>query len=240
MNNSSVENPKVIKNHFLGEKRNCFVVSVIVISLLVFCLLFLFLLSLPVKKSAYVEDNNKVFREDKLEELNIACKRLSDEKNINVVVVTASPEQKNNKDLADTTYRKKCGNLFVSGICIVIDRYHSPIADLYSYGYATLGDVKEARKIMSNWFASTYAKDDYSQYAIIAVRQIREKCSFHGKAELYISLFCILIPLLFAAAVTHLAFLEKEYGATPTSARYRVAKKTVKSVDERGSFLNDL
>ena len=252
MHNTDLENKKVISNHPLGEKRYCTIITVLVVAVLVFSLTLFILMYFPTKKVVCVQDNYQVFREDKLEEMTIVCEKLAKEKNINVVVTSAithtyrdlASTDQAQKDLADAIYREKCGNPFigdVSGICIVVDpsRTDSRVR-LFAYGSATLGDSSEARRIMEESLRSDYAKQDYAQYTIDGIRQIRQTCSFHGKAEILIFVACFVFPLLFAAAVTRVAFAKKEYGAAPTSLEYRAARKTVERKDNPKTFIGGL
>lgn len=93
---------------------------------------------------------------------------------------------------------------------------------------------------MEESLKSDYAKQDYAQYTIDGIRQIRQTCSFHGKAEILIFVACFVFPLLFAAAVTRVAFAKKEYGAAPTSLEYRAARKTVERKDNPKTFIGGL
>ena len=232
MNNTSTSEVKMQNTgkHFLGNMKNCRVIAVAIFVCLFVLLVLSVLLFIPVKRTAYVEDKYQNLSEARLASIKSAAEKLSDENNINVVIITeyiyGPLTEEEARKMANSAYREKCGSSLLvdpSGICIVLDTSSNGKAFLFGYGSARISLTKSVRSDFDKSFKSQYSNLGLAGNLNRALNQLRESQTFHATGKMTIFALCFILPFLFACVVAAFVVRAKEYAAPPTSYKYRAS-----------------
>lgn len=224
--------------------------AVIMIVIIIACIGIYIAMNIRPDKNCYVIDDADLFSADELSDIRKAARQLSDEKDINVVIITTddkgpgydSGTDEDYTDFARDVYRDRCiSNSFRdnSGILILIDvtnyeRYNDRFFWIYTYGtsYFTITDA-ECNRIFGR-YKSDLTACRYGR-TVLNILDDMDGYNWHSGGVIFTYVISLVIPLAAAAVVTHFMFRKNKLDQRPDTSNYRTDFVDLGSADK---FLN--
>ena len=242
------EDLKYTKKSIWGEFSALSGVMILVLVLVVIGSIaaFVFMNMRPEKKMKIIDDA-EIFSESEIEELEDAARKLKDDNDINVVIVTTrhNPEGTADEDckkFAAKIYKGNCIHTSMqdnSGICILIDLTLDYDGGrffwIYTYGTAFFSvDNEECQSLFGKYKPELKSAQYFD--AIDHILDDLQDYDYHSSGLIVIYGACIIIPLLLAGLITLLCTFRRKLDKAPNSSTY-IDRPNSKAIETTDTFI---
>ena len=206
-------------------------VGIALICIIIASIVFYVFMNLSPAKSVKVSDDADLFTAEELEDITEAAKKLSKDKDINVVIVTTrdkgngySNSDDDEKKFAEDYYMDHVKTVPLqnnSGVCILIDVTLDAPGQrffwLYTYGSAHFAvDDDDCYQLFRNYMTEL-GNGEYG-FAVNGITQDLEHFSYTNYGP--IIFFTLLVPIVFALIITGLASPARKLDKVPAISVY--------------------
>ncbi len=217
---------------------------VLMTAVIILCMGLYIAMNIRPSKEVYVKDDADIFSGRELSDIKKLANDLSEEKDINVVIITTrhkgggySNSDEDCKRFAGDVYTDKCIESRFrdnSGICILIDLTLDYSGGrffwIYTYGtaYFTIDD-DECTSIFQR-YKSDLSDEEYGD-AVKSILDDLEDYNWHAGGLVFTYFFSLVIPAVIALILTLLFYRSKKLDRKPITSRYRTGYENLGTSD---------